>query len=784
MSTFFQHRAREVAFTMKFKRQIKPYRAAAGGWGSLEATTRFVFDSKAALKNMRNLMRMNKARGFDCPGCAWGDDNKSTFSFCENGAKAVTWEATRRTVDPDFFAQHSVSRLYAESDYFLEYQGRLTHPLSYNPDTDHYEPVSWEDAFTLIAQHIHAMDHPDQIELYTSGRASNEASWLYQLFGRMLGTNNFPDCSNMCHEASGTGLKRSIGVGKGTIRLDDFDSADAIFVFGQNPGTNHPRMLHSLRHAAEHGANIVTFNTLRERGLERFADPQNPLEVITPMAGKISSSYYQPRLGGDMAAVRGMVKALLEEHRRQSVPDGGGIFDTQFIREHTHGVDAYLAMVDATGWEAITAGSGLSEEELRQAAAIYQHSERVICTWAMGITQHKHSVDTVREIANLQLLFGQLGKKGAGLCPVRGHSNVQGNRTMGIDEKPGAPFLDALGKHFGFEPPRRAGHNTVEAIEAMLRDEIRVLITLGGNLAAAAPDSPRTEEALQRCGLTVHISTKLNRTHLVPGYENSLILPTLGRTERDMQRTGSQFITVEDSFSMVHASEGIGIPLSEHQRSETAIVAGIANAVLGREKADWQSMADDYSIIRDHIAATLPGFDDFNQKCEQPGGFYLGNAAARHVFGTPSGKAEFSAAPLPETLFPQLGNATVPFVLQTLRSHDQYNTTIYGLDDRYRGVYGQRRVVFIHPDDMAEQGMHEGDKVDIETLWNDGITRQVGGFVLIPYNIPRGNLAAYYPETNPLVPLSSFGDDSGTPTSKSIPVKLSLTRQQPSLRIV
>ena len=766
---------------MKFKRQIKPYRAAAGGWGSLEATTRFVLDSKAALKNMRNLMRMNKARGFDCPGCAWGDDNKSTFSFCENGAKAVTWEATRRMVDSDFFAKHSVTTLYTQSDYFLEYQGRLTHPLRYNAETDHYEPISWDDAFALIAQHIKAMDHPDQMELYTSGRASNEASWLYQLFGRLMGTNNFPDCSNMCHEASGTGLKRSIGVGKGTIRLDDFDHADAIFVFGQNPGTNHPRMLHSLRHAADHGAKIVTFNTLRERGLERFADPQKPLEVVTSKAGNISSSYYQPNLGGDMAAVRGMVKSLLETHRARLAAGESGLFDQTFINAKTNGIEAYLDAVDNTSWMQIVAQSGLTQAQIREAAAIYQSADRVICTWAMGITQHKHSVDTVREITNLQLLFGQLGKKGAGLCPVRGHSNVQGNRTMGIDEKPAKAFLDALGNHFGFEPPRAPGHNTVEALNAMLRDEVKVLIALGGNLAAAAPDSPRTEEALSRCGLTVHISTKLNRSHLVPGHEG-LILPTLGRTERDTQATGNQFITVEDSFSMVHASEGIGIPLAETQRSETSIVAGIAQAVLGDEKVKWRELAGDYNLIREHIAATIPGFADFNAKCDIPGGFYLGNAAAELRFNTPSQKAEFNASALPTSLFPTL-DLDVPFTLQTLRSHDQYNTTIYGLDDRYRGVFGQREVVFINPDDMADLGFTEGQNVDIETLWNDGITRRVSGFKLVPYNIPRGNLAAYYPETNPLVPLNSFGDDSGTPTSKSVPVKLELSEALADQRI-
>ena len=764
---------------MKFKSAIKPYQAAAGGWGSLEATTRFVIDSKHALKNLRNLLRMNKAKGFDCPGCAWGDDNKSTFSFCENGAKAVTWEATRRFIDNEFFAQHSVSKLYQQSDYFLEYQGRLTEPLSYNSETGHYEPISWASALRMIAQHIVQMDNPNQIELYTSGRASNEASYLYQLFGRMLGTNNFPDCSNMCHEASGSGLKRSIGVGKGTISLDDFDKADAIFVFGQNPGTNHPRMLHSLRHAAENGAQIVTFNTLRERGLERFADPQKPLEVVTSLAGTISTNYYQPNLGGDMAALRGMAKALLETHRRRITDGEEGIFDLEFIAAHTHGVEQWFAAIDNTSWEHITRQSGLSELQLRDAAAVWQQSKRVIITWAMGITQHKHSLNTVREIVNLQLLGGHLGRAGAGLCPVRGHSNVQGNRTMGIDEKPPASLLDSLAQHFNFEPPREHGHNTVEALAAMLRDEVKVLIALGGNLAAAAPDSPRTEEAISRCDLTVFISTKLNRSHLVPG-KASLILPTLGRTEEDMQVSGRQFITVEDSFSMVHASEGIGKPIAATQRSETAIVAGIADAVLGRSQLDWLELADDYNLIRDHIAATLPGFKDFNQRCEHPGGFYLGNAAAELRFNTPTGKAEFCAAPLPDSLWQDV---EAPFTLQTLRSHDQYNTTIYGLDDRYRGVYGQRKVLFIHPDDMGDLGLNDGDRVDIETIWHDGITRKVSGFKLVAYDIPRGNLAAYYPETNPLVPLGSVGDGTGTPTSKSVPVKISRSEETETRRI-
>ncbi|MDD7995868.1 FdhF/YdeP family oxidoreductase [Kosakonia radicincitans] len=764
---------------MKFKTAIKPYHAAAGGLGSLEATTRFVIDSKNALKNMRNLLRMNKARGFDCPGCAWGDDNKSTFSFCENGAKAVTWEATRRQIDATFFAQHSVSALNHQSDYFLEYQGRLTEPLRYNPQTDHYEPISWDDALAMIGEHIRALDNPNQLELYTSGRASNEASYLYQLFGRMVGTNNFPDCSNMCHEASGAGLKRSIGVGKGTIHLVDFDKADAIFVFGQNPGTNHPRMLHSLRHAADRGARIVTFNTLRERGLERFADPQKPLEVITPMAGTISSSYYQPNLGGDMAAVRGIAKALLETQGQRLANGESSIFADDFITEHTQGIEAWFAQIDATDWQIIEQQSGLSQQQLRDAAAIWQTAERVICTWAMGITQHKHSLDTVREITNLQLLGGHLGKPGAGLCPVRGHSNVQGNRTMGIDEKPPQALLDSLARHFHFEPPREHGHHTVEAIQAMLRDEVKVLLALGGNLAAAAPDTPLTCEALRRCGLTVYISTKLNRSHLMPG-KQSLILPTLGRTEEDVQASGRQFVTVEDSFSMVHASEGIGKPLAATQRSETAIVAGIAHATLGTAQLDWLALAADYNLIRDHIAATIPGFQNFNARCDEPGGFWLGNAAAELRFNTPSAKAEFSAAALPDAVCPEI---IAPFVLQTLRSHDQYNTTIYGLDDRYRGVYGQRDVLFMHPADIAALGLSDGDRVDIETQATDGVVRRVEDFRLVAYDIPRGNLAAYYPETNPLVPLTRFGDGTGTPTSKSIPVSVTAAQTRAPLRI-
>ncbi|BAO00603.1 YdeP protein [Candidatus Pantoea carbekii] len=760
---------------MKFKSDIKPYDAAAGGWDSLKSTTRFVFDSKLVLKNIRNLLRMNKIHGFDCPGCAWGDNNTSTLSFCENGAKAVAWEATRRIVGPSFFSQYSVAKLYQKSNYFLEYQGRLTHPMYYNNKTDHYESISWDNAFTVISKHLKAMDHPNQLELYTSGRTSNEAAWLYQLFGRLIGTNNFPDCSNMCHEASSIALQESIGVGKGTIRLDDFNHADAIFIFGQNPGTNHPRMLHSLRHAANNGAKIITFNTLRERALERFSNPQKPLELITSLSKKVSFAYYQPNLGGDMAAIRGIVKVLLEMHRIQLKAKGKGIFDQYFIDQNTKGIHAYIEAVDNTSWHDIISQSGLKELQIREAAQIYQKSNRVIITWAMGITQHKHSVHTIREIVNLQLLFGQLGKKGAGICPVRGHSNVQGNRTMGINERPQKSFLNALGSYFSFNPSEEPGHCTVTALQEMLNNKVKVFISLGGNLASAAPDSLLTEKALKQCGLTVHISTKLNRSHLVPGKE-SLILPALGRTERDQQKSGNQYITVEDSFSMVHASEGIGLPLTHTQRSEIAIIAGIAYNTLGNNKVDWLTLAGNYNLIRDQIAAIIPGFANFNTRCNMSKGFYLGNSAAKLNFKTYSGRAEFSATALPNSLFPTFEDSKqISFLLQTLRSHDQYNTTIYGLDDRYRGIYGQREVVLINPRDIKFLGLTEGALVDIETLWNDGITRRVTGFKLVKYNIPRGNLAAYYPETNPLVPLSSYGDQSHTPTSKSIPVKLTLS---------
>ncbi|OXY81313.1 FdhF/YdeP family oxidoreductase [Oceanimonas doudoroffii] len=761
-------------------KKISNYKAAAGGWGALASTTRFVLGSQKPAANIRNLLRANKVKGFDCPGCAWGDEQGKHFSFCENGAKAISWEATARRVTPAFFKQHAVSRLRRQSDYFLEYQGRIEQPMYLNRDTDHYEPISWDDAFALIGRHLNRLDHADQLELYTSGRASNEAAYLYQLFGRAFGTNNFPDCSNLCHEASGVALTRAIGVGKGTVTLQDFDQADAIFVFGQNPGTNHPRMLHSLRNAARRGTAIVTFNNLKERGLERFADPQSPVEMLTPKDSRISSHYFCPRLGGDMAAVRGMVKLLLKWDAEALAKGEPGLLDRQFIAEHTQGLDDYMAQVAATPWQHIEQQSGLSRAQIQQAAEVYAGAERVICTWAMGITQHKHSVATIRELVNLQLLRGQIGRPGAGLCPVRGHSNVQGNRTLGINEQPDEAFLERLEHHFDLPMPRRPGHNAVAAIQAMLDGHARVFIALGGNIAAAAPDTHATAEALANCDLTVQISTKLNRSHLMAGKE-ALILPCLGRTEADVQASGPQFITVEDSFSMVHASQGVGTPNSPHQRSETAIIAGMAQATLGSKPVHWPALADDYDHIRDHIAATIPGFERFNERLQQPGGFYLGNSAAEYHWHTATGKANFAAEPLPEALLPAEANGEAVSTLQTLRSHDQYNTTIYGMDDRYRGVYGQRMVVFMHPDEIHRRGLNKGDVVEMISIWHDGVERRVGGFKVVPYDIPDGNVAAYYPETNPLVPLHSTGDDSHTPTSKSVAV---LIRRQQAERIL
>ncbi|MDP9938682.1 FdhF/YdeP family oxidoreductase [Ectopseudomonas alcaliphila] len=756
--------------------RYKPYSGPAAGWGALNAVTRFWLDSKQPFKNLRALLKTNQNGGFDCPGCAWGDSPEDGhIKFCENGAKAVNWEATKRRVDASFFARYTVSQLREQSDYWLEYQGRLTHPMRYDASTDRYVQTSWDDAFALIAEHLKALPSPDHAEFYTSGRASNEAAFLYQLFVRAYGTNNFPDCSNMCHEASGVALGQSVGIGKGSVTFADFEHADAIFVLGQNPGTNHPRMLEPLREAVKRGAQVVCFNPLKERGLERFQHPQHALEMLTNGSEPLNTAFFRPALGGDMAALRGIAKFLLQWEREAQAKGEPAVFDHAFIAEHTDGVEAYLQLLDDSSWQALEAQSGLSLLEIEQAARMYRRAERVIICWAMGITQHHHSVATIQEIVNLQLLRGNLGRPGAGLCPVRGHSNVQGDRTMGINDRPPVTLLDALEKRFQFKVPRENGHNTVEAINAMIDGQAKVFIGLGGNFAQATPDSPRTHKALQSCDLTVQISTKLNRSHLTVGGD-ALILPCLGRTDIDHQAGGPQAVTVEDSFSMIHASYGQLEPLSgSEMRSEPAIVAGIAKATLGNHPVDWDALIADYDRIRELIADTIPGFHDFNQRVAHPGGFYLGNSAGARQWKTASGKANFKAnALLADLLPPQVRESgeTPDLILQTLRSHDQYNTTVYGLDDRYRGVRGQRDVLFANEADILRLGFKPGQKVDIRSLWNDGIERRVSGFTLLAFDIPAGQAAAYFPEANPLVPLESAGVGSSTPTSKFVAIRL------------
>jgi molybdopterin-dependent oxidoreductase alpha subunit len=758
--------------TKVHEQKIEFYEGPAGGWGALKSVKNALLKHNIPVKGARTLLAANQPDGFDCPGCAWPDRNHaSTFEFCENGVKAVAAEATSRRTGPDLFERYTVTELMQQSDFWLEDQGRLTHPMVYDPQSDRYRTIEWDAAFDLIARHLNKLKDPNEAIFYTSGRASNEAAFLYQLFVREFGTNNFPDCSNMCHEPTGTAMREQVGVGKGTVTLHDFTLADAIFVFGQNPGTNHPRMLGELRHANKRGARIVSFNPMRERGLERFADPQSKLEMATFGSSQISTHYYQLRGGGDLAAVKGMMKRLLE---RQDA--GEALLDREFIAAHTEGFAALAADLRAQPWAEIMEESGLALEQIHAAADVYCSARSVIFCWGMGITQHQNSVATIQSMINLLMMRGNLGRPGAGACPVRGHSNVQGDRTMGIWEKPPESLLDKLQEVFGFEPPRAPGYDTVESIYAMLEGRGKVFFALGGNFAAATPDTVETWKALRRCQLTVHVSTKLNRSHLVHGRE-ALILPCLGRTEIDIQAGGTQGVTVEDSMSMVHISAGINPPASAELLSEPAIVARLAAATLKeRTRVRWHWLIEDYARIRDLIEQVFPDFKDFNARVAVPGGFRLPNTASDRIWKTATSKANFLAHPIPRDTPVHRARRRVKdavvFTLQTTRSHDQYNTTIYGHDDRYRGVFGQRRVLFINREDIRALGFKDGDWVDILTVWDDGQDRRADRFKLVAYDIPRGNIAAYYPETNPLVPLASVALNVGTPTSKSIPVVL------------
>ena len=751
---------------------IRQYNAPAGGWGALKATAKAVRDQMDLTEAPLLLLRTNKPDGFDCPGCAWPDKHHaSTFQFCENGAKAVTWEATKKRVPPEFFAAHTVESLRAWTDHQLEDEGRITHPMAYDAASDTYQPISWDAAFARIAATMQALPDPGMAEFYTSGRASNEAAFLFQLFARAFGTNNFPDCSNMCHEATSQGLPKSIGIGKGTVSLEDFDHCDLIISMGHNPGTNHPRMMGTLHECARRGVPIIVFNPIRERALERFADPQDPVEMGTFSSTDIASAYHQVRVGGDMAALKGIIKAVLELEDSQ-----GNVLDHAFIAEHTNGIDALRAEIAATDWAAIERASGLTRAALESVGRAYAHSNAALITYGMGITQHAHGTRNVQQIANLLLLRGNFGKPGAGICPLRGHSNVQGDRTVGINEKPPQALLDGIVRAFGFTPPSHHGHDAVAALQAMVEGKSKVLICLGGNLPIAMPDPEACAHGMRQLDLAVHLTTKLNRSHLLVG-RDSIILPVLGRTEQDIQEAGPQSITVEDSMSMVHASRGKLPPASPHLRSEPAIIAGIAAAVLGdRHGIGWAWMIADYDRIRDKIEAVFPEFESFNTRIRTPGGFRLPLAPTERSWKTQSGKAEFlladmlsedDAAGTPDTP-PGAGILT----LTTIRSHDQYNTTIYGLDDRYRGVFGRRDVVFLHADDLAAAGLQQGDTLELETAMPGHQPRRLR-LTAVAHDIARGSAAAYYPEANGLIPLGYGDTTSGTPAYKSIPIRVS-----------
>ncbi|MDR3485174.1 MAG: FdhF/YdeP family oxidoreductase [Bradyrhizobium sp.] len=752
---------------------VGDYKGAAAGWGALKAVADAVRGQMAVVKETRGLLSMNQPHGFDCPGCAWPDPkHTSSFEFCENGAKAVAWEATAKRTTPAFFAAHTVSELWNWSDFDLENEGRLAHPMVYDQATDRYLPISWDEALARIGAALRRLPQPDMAEFYTSGRASNEAAFLYQLFAREYGTNNFPDCSNMCHEATSVGLPESIGVGKGTVTLEDFDHCDALICIGHNPGTNHPRMLTTLREVSKRGAPIIVFNPLRERGLERFTSPQHPAEMLTLSSTPIASTYYQLKVGGDIAVMKGMMKHLVALDKKGIAEGDTSVLDRDFIKNHTTGIDELLADIEATSWDAIEEASGLSRSDIEFAGNVYAKAERVIVNYGMGITQHRHGTGNVQQIANLLMLRGNIGRKGAGISPLRGHSNVQGDRTVGITESPNDALLDGLARVFGFEPPRNKGHNAIAAIEAIRDRRSKALVCLGGNLAVAMSDPEVTFKAMRNLDLAVHIATKLNRSHLLPAKE-SFILPCLGRTEIDVQATGRQSVTVEDSMSMVHASRGGLKPASEYLRSEPAIIAGMALATLPNTRVGWADLIADYGKIRDAIEAIFPEFKDFNARIKKPGGFRLYIAASEREWQTPTKRAKFLVySGLDED--PRAANREA-LTLTTIRSHDQYNTTIYGMNDRYRGITGRRDVVFVNERDLGSRGLKHGDLVDLSVVPDAGAKpgeRVMRNLTAVAYNIAQGSIATYYPEANVLVALDHYDVKSGTPSYKSTPVLL------------
>jgi molybdopterin-dependent oxidoreductase alpha subunit len=717
-------------------------------------------------------LNINQVTGFDCQSCAWPspDKKRKIFEFCENGAKAVSDESTKKRVGPDFFAKYSIAELAAKSDYWLNQQGRLTSPMVRHANATHYQPITWSDAFAMLAEELNSLDSPDQASFYTSGKTTNEPAFLMQLFARQFGTNNLPDCSNMCHESSGVAMVETLGVGKGTATLEDMESTELIFIFGNNPGTNHPRMLTSLQKAKDQGAKIIVVNPLPEVSLMRVTNPNpqdysNPLELPFALLGNgqaLADLYLPVRVNGDVAAIKGILKDLFERERAGHASK----IDGEFIQTFTEGFEALLDDVEATSWEEIEENSGLSRNQLRVAADMYAASNKTIIAWCLGVTQHRNGVDNVSMIVNLLLVGGHIGRPGAGTVCVRGHSNVQGDRTMGVWERPPKAFLDTLGKEFNFEPPRKWGYDTVETLHAMFDGDVKVFFAISGNFLSNTPDTVYSAHAMQRCKFTAHVSTKLNRSHLITG-ERALILPCLGRTEQDIQKTGKQFLTVEDSMGIINPSEGFFSPASPELMSDVAIIANLAQATLGsRTTTNWLDFAADYHLIRNAISRVIPGFENFNARLKEEGFFYLPNAARQRNFKTSSGKAKLTVCPIPShDLKPD------EFLLTTIRSHDQFNSTIYGLNDRYRGVFNGRRVLFLNPLDMKERNLHAGQIVDIYSHF-EGEVRKAPRFAIVPYAIARWSAAAYYPETNVLIPICSVAAKSNQPAFKCVRITL------------
>lgn len=736
----------------------------AAGLGGVYHSMKPSLETLGVARTAKLMLKINQKDGFDCMSCAWPDPgHRKIAEFCENGSKAVTWEATPVTVEREFWQQNSLTSLEDKTEYWLGMQGRITEPVYRPKGSDHYEPISWDRAYSIVADHLNALDHADEAAFYTSGRASNEAAFLYQLFARMLGTNNLPDCSNMCHESTGTAMQYTVGIGKSTIAYDDFEKSDLIIIMGQNPGTNHPRMLTALQEAKEKGAKIVAVNPLPEAGLKGYKDPQR-VRGYLGKATEIADQFLKIRLGGDMALLQAISKRVMAAEARNP----GTVLDHEFIEQHTDGFEAFAAHIATVDDREVEQATGLTTAEIDELADRYLNSERVIIAWAMGITQHRRAVDTIKEIMNLLFLRGNIGKPGAGASPVRGHSNVQGDRTMGVWEKMPESFMDALGKEFNFEPPREHGLDSVDGIRALDEGKVKVWMGLGGNLLGAISDTNLAESAMRKTRLSVQLSTKLNRSHVITG-EEALILPVLGRTEIDMQASGPQYITVEDSVCAVHASHGQIEPISPDVRSETAIVAGIAHATLGdRYDVNWLGMIDNYDLIRDHISRVVPGCENYNEKTRRRDGFVLPNGPRdERRFDTDTGKARITVNELEPVECPP-GR----LLLQTLRSHDQFNTTIYSLNDRYRGIKKGRSVIFVHPDDLADLGLEDGQTVDIFSEWKDEPDRVLRGFRTVAFPTARGCAAAYFPEANVLVPLDSTALESNTPVSKAVVIRM------------